>query len=339
YQRFLLPAFPFTLLATWYLWTQHRKAKTEEEAEEIAVQEGEEEEPRERKSHPLLWSVIVVILLNFWGGFFLLQGKAHKVIQSVVPEFAATGKQIARVMPAKTSIATIPIGAFGFFSERKIIDIAGLTDKHTAHLDIETGERNVGHEKFDYDYVFQKKPHVIMQLPALFPNTKEGLLEWMGKTSLNPIQYNIYDYDQLKNDYYLAWLPVKKKLVKVRGKAKPEVVMQGAFGYVRKDKLGKKGYKVWEALPAAEAYRPFREVPEMAKNNPLLDKNLGVWSFKGGEKTGKKKLAPGEQPPSAGQTTPEMPTEPIEVLPGGAAPPTDAAPAEAAPVEPVPATE
>ncbi|GEM_PF-894340 len=345
YQRFLLPAFPFTLLATWYLWTRHRKAKAEEEAEEAEEREDEDEEAGERKSHPLLWSVIIVILLNFWGGFFLLQGKAHKMIQSVVPEFAAVGKHVARVMPEKSSIATIPIGALGFFSERKIIDIAGLTDKHIAHLDIETGERNVGHEKFDYDYVFEKKPTVIMQLPALFPKSKEGLQEWMIKTSLNPIQYNIYDYDKLKKEYYLAWLPVRKKVVRTRGKAKPEVVMHGAFGYVRKDKLGKKGYKAWEALPAAEAYRPFREVPELVKKNPLLDKNLGVWSFKGGEKTGKKKFAPGQEQPSADQATPEMPAEPIEVLPDVDAPPADEAPAEApptaeaTPTEPAPATE
>ena len=50
--------------------------------------------------------------------------------------------------PRDTTIATLPIGAIGYFSRRRIIDMVGLTDLHIGRLHLKTGRQIVGHEKF-----------------------------------------------------------------------------------------------------------------------------------------------------------------------------------------------
>jgi len=298
FQRFLLPAFPFTLMIVWKLWHDQREAKAAVEDEQET--EGADAPPKKR--HPLLYVVLIVVLINFWSGIYKLQMMQHKLIQTVVPEFAEAGQAIAQTMPPKTKIATIPIGAFGYFSERPILDIAGLTDPHIAHLEIPTGERNVGHEKFDYKYILHEKPAIIVQLPALFPFGEQALDEWLTKTTLNPIQYRIYDHPELARSYRLAWLPVTKKRIRAKGKALREMQDVGIYAFVRKTKMTTKPFKEWKALPNDWNNRVFVEAPARAAENPLAKLRGGLWTFQGGEQT---------DLPEA----PEPPAEPIEVTP------------------------
>ena len=336
FQRFLLPIFPFLLLATWDLWYRRRAAKALEDAQEqeraqaeaAAAPAGvapaatyEEPAPAEPlRRHPLLVAVLVLIPLLIWS--LLIKGQIiqHLLLERIVPEFADVGRAMARQLPKNATIATIPIGAFGYYSGHPILDITGLTDKHTAHLAMPTGLRNVGHEKFDYNYVFTQLPELIIQLPILLPNSDTGLQLWMIQTSINPIQYRMYDHEKLAQDYVLAWLSVKKKTLPVLKNKKlvTALVPLGVYGYLRRDLAGQPGYEKWQVLPEATRQRVLTGLPKMARLNPFRKMSLGTWRFQGGEET-----------PAGGQ--------PLSLFPAAPAPaPTPAAPANPFPIAPSP---
>ncbi|MHA1567841.1 MAG: hypothetical protein ACTSXZ_00095, partial [Alphaproteobacteria bacterium] len=311
------------------------------EVEEEPVAEQTGDEPA-RKRHPLVWSLLVIIPILIWSGFPGWQVPQHKIIQRIVPEMADVGKTLSTQLPMQATVATIPIGAFGYYIERPILDLTGLTDVHIAHLEIETGQRNPGHEKFDYEYVFQQEPELIIQLPTLRPYGDEWLDSWMFLTTMNPIQYRIYDFSELKDKYELAWLPVKKKRVVNRKTKKAEVLTVGTYGWLRRDLVNKKGYKKWKVLPVTWQSRIFREIPDKIKNNAMRKIRFSQWNFSGGEQTG----LPVAGPEGAGeleQVTPP-PAEPEAEAPAPAeAEPAAEAPAPAEPpaaeAEPEPAAD
>ncbi len=348
FQRFLLPIFPFMMLAVWELW-HRRRAQTaverERERQEDAAKAGAaaaaEEPPAKR--HPLLFAVVLMILLMIWSGFFKFQMIQHRRMQKIVPEFVDAGKILARQLPKKATIATIPIGALGYYADRNILDITGLTDTHIAHLAIPTGMRNVGHEKFDYGYVFSKRPELIIQLPILAVKSDPGLKLWMFQTAINPIQYRLYDQPQLAQDYVLAWLPVKKDRVLVLENKKPkrQKMLVGVYGYLRRDLVGQPGYQKWEVLPETTQAWVREQLPLWAKKSPLRNRSLGAWRFSGGEGeegTGETPAAPLIPEPVTPPPTPSPePATPLVApdMPAAAPAPTDTTPAPAP--EPAPA--
>jgi hypothetical protein len=320
FQRFLLPAFPFTLLAVWELWHRRRvSAALEKEQEERenptppqpAAAAADLEEPPKR--HPLLFAALVLIPLLIWAGYsptspsrapnvlLKIQILQHKRLQAIVSDFAEVGKSLARQLPKSTRIATIPIGALGYFSDRTIIDITGLTDTHIAHLRMPTGLRNVGHEKFDYGYIFGLRPELIIQLPTLMPNSEIGVNMWMLQTALNPIQYRIYEQPALSSDYVLAWMPVKKERVRVLKKLKREQILVGVYGYLRRDLVGQPGFSKWQVLPEATRQRIANQMAQRAKTNQLPTLNLrsmgiDVNAIMGGATAGPAPLIPALAP-------------------------------------------
>lgn len=64
--------------------------------------------------------------------------------------------------PKDASVATVAIGAIGFYSDLEILDPFGLTDPEIAHREIEIGAGYAGHEKFDVDSVFAKHPTYLL---------------------------------------------------------------------------------------------------------------------------------------------------------------------------------
>lgn len=311
FQRFLLPILPFTLLATWKLWYDHREAKAQRQLELDAQEQADEsiapEEPKYEpgKRHPVLWSLMIVFLIMFWSGLFKLQMVQHRLIQRVVPDYADAGKILNRQLPDDAQIATIPIGAFGYFVERPIIDIPGLTDTHVSHLSIPTGQRNVGHEKFDYDYVLRRQPEIILRQPTLLPYGEQWLNNWLLLTTLNPIQYRLYEYPKLNEDYRLAWLQVKKRKVRLPKTLKAEPMMVGMYGYIRRDLVKTEGYKKWRVLPSRWTERLQWEISEKIKSNPMRKLRGTSWSFTGGEDTDLPDATPTPPPEPQALTPPE----------------------------------
>jgi len=65
-------------------------------------------------------------------------------------------------MPDTTVIAIMPAGTLPYVAQLPSIDMLGLNDEHIAHRDMAIGIGTAGHEKFDTDYVLDRKPEIII---------------------------------------------------------------------------------------------------------------------------------------------------------------------------------
>lgn len=81
-------------------------------------------------------------------------------------DYARQWKQIGRWLhehaPADASVATIAIGAVGYYSDLRIVDPFGLIDPEISRSEQALGAGYAGHEKFDIDRIFAKRPDYIL---------------------------------------------------------------------------------------------------------------------------------------------------------------------------------
>ncbi len=76
--------------------------------------------------------------------------------------WSAAGTWIAENTPTDTLLATNVIGAIGYFSKRRIVDMAGLVDPVVAREGaIYTGAAP-GHARYDTDYIFGRAPDLVV---------------------------------------------------------------------------------------------------------------------------------------------------------------------------------
>lgn len=323
FQRFLLPVYAFHIIVIRRLWTDRRAAAA---AKRPAKQTGEtalaalpaepatpnlepagaDAKPRKEKlrGHPLFWMMVLSFAMTVWSNTIPNNMMQHKLLQGVVDEFAYAGLTVNAHTPESATIATIPIGAFGFFSERPIVDLMGLTDKELAKKKLKTGSGIVGHEKYDYQRLLTKQmPDILVQLPALFTNDRQGLEAWLRQTTLNPQQYSLYDYrNQLRRSYYLCWLQVPKKLwLRQRSKnaALPE---RGIYAFVLKRNIQTPDFPNWKRVIQKNENYIYTNVDEYIEKNrqQLGGRSLGAWKFI-------------DQPPARTDQPPDEPT----ALPAG----------------------
>ncbi|MCC6158208.1 MAG: hypothetical protein IT350_09155 [Deltaproteobacteria bacterium] len=219
--------------------------------------------PASRKAWALV--VLAIAAMNVWSYFYTFQGLIHRDLQRVVKNFAATGVAMRDSMPENTTVATLPIGALGFFSKLRIHDMMGLVDLHIARLPRDATRGVVGHEKFDHAYTLSKRPEAIVVLPSLYTDDNAGYEKWLNENALAPSQYRIYEQSALREEYRLAKLPVRKKLV--------------AYGFLRKELVGTPDYDKWTAMSDADNDLAFA-TPSRAAAHPLHGKSFGIWTFK-----------------------------------------------------------
>lgn len=84
-------------------------------------------------------------------------------------EWELTGRWLKEHTPPEATIATVAIGAVGFFSDRTIIDPHGIVDATIAHRRQELGRGLSGHEKYDVDRVLACRPGYILLIHYLTP--------------------------------------------------------------------------------------------------------------------------------------------------------------------------
>jgi arabinofuranosyltransferase len=70
-------------------------------------------------------------------------------------------------VPNTTVIALVPAGTVPYVSQLPTIDLLGLNDEHIAHRDLPLGLAPSGHEKYDSDYVLDRKPEIIIVFDGL----------------------------------------------------------------------------------------------------------------------------------------------------------------------------
>lgn len=79
------------------------------------------------------------------------------------------GRWLRDNVPSSTTIAVIPAGAIPYESRLPAIDMLGLSDRHIAHRDLPIGGLAAGHEKYDSQYVLDRRPDIIILMDGLSP--------------------------------------------------------------------------------------------------------------------------------------------------------------------------
>lgn len=80
-----------------------------------------------------------------------------------IPRWTLVGKWFKENASQDQSLATVPVGAVSYYSELKVYDIVGMTDKHIAHLTMPSmGKGWAGHEKHDGQYILSRKPTYLL---------------------------------------------------------------------------------------------------------------------------------------------------------------------------------
>jgi hypothetical protein len=77
-----------------------------------------------------------------------------------IPRWREVGLWLAANTPPDATIACVPVGAIGYYSRRRIIDMVGLTDRHIARRKMTAGQ--VGHQKHDGPYVLSRRPDILL---------------------------------------------------------------------------------------------------------------------------------------------------------------------------------
>ncbi len=116
-----------------------------------------------------------------------------------------------------------------------------------------------------------------MQWPVLLAQGAAGRRVWLKKTTLNPQQYMIYQYVELRENYELCW-----HLVQEAGQVRRRQTGRlGVYAYVRRDRLEDPAFAGWQRLPALQARFPFKNWKREVHNNwRFFGKNrLGMWNF------------------------------------------------------------
>jgi len=87
--------------------------------------------------------------------------KYQKLVE--IPRWTLVGKWFKENASQDESLATAPIGAVSYYSDLKVYDIVGMTDKHIANLTMPNmGKGWAGHEKHDGQYILSRKPTYLL---------------------------------------------------------------------------------------------------------------------------------------------------------------------------------
>ena len=95
-----------------------------------------------------------------------------------VANFPVMGKALREIAAPGQSIAVVPIGAIGYFSDLKVIDMVGITDPYIAHQPFDpayVGTWLPGHDKGDGLYVLSRRPDFIQLVTRLTSQPRPGV--------------------------------------------------------------------------------------------------------------------------------------------------------------------
>jgi arabinofuranosyltransferase len=108
------------------------------------------------------------------------QGKPKAMIST--PEFVAMGKALKEFAEPGESIALVPIGAVGYYSEMRVYDMVGLVDPVISHepFDLKYIENSwrPGHDKGNGQYILSLEPTYIVFIDRLTDAPVSGVDDW-----------------------------------------------------------------------------------------------------------------------------------------------------------------
>ena len=107
----------------------------------------------------------------------------------------------------QTLVAVQPAGYIPYYSERPTIDMLGLNDLHIGHMDIELGDRQAGHEKWDAVYIMARRPDIILPNGAVYPPNVRALPSEALPLALNlaRVDIDLWNSEAFHLAYALRW--------------------------------------------------------------------------------------------------------------------------------------
>ncbi|QQG44129.1 MAG: hypothetical protein HYW86_04700 [Candidatus Roizmanbacteria bacterium] len=145
--RFLLPALPyFTVLLAFFL------AKIEDVF------------PNSYIKYIFMFSFAAILIYRAFAQ--PLVGNQYQIYLDQknyeIPRWTYVGKWLKENAKPNETIALVPIGAVGYYSDRYIYDMLGLTNKYISHKKVDLGKGAAGHEKHDGPYILSQKPTFLL---------------------------------------------------------------------------------------------------------------------------------------------------------------------------------
>jgi len=208
FHRYLLPSYAPMLLVTWWYGTGLLQK----------LRRGKPQRVRSRAGR-IVWAVACFLICQaiYFVGRLPPQGLVQEFIVMNTRDWALVADKLSSVTPPAARIATVPIGAMGYFSHRYILDLVGLTDVHIAHAEAPTGVGITGHEKYDIDYVMERRPELIAAWPAVMPPGVEGLQKWISSNIATEAQRKLMIDPRTRREYRFVWLLLDKSVPIRRG--------------------------------------------------------------------------------------------------------------------------
>jgi hypothetical protein len=143
-----------------------------------------------------------------------------------IPRWIQVGTWLSQHAQKSDSVALVPIGAVGYYSDLYVYDMLGLVNRHIAHMKVSLGKGWAGHEKHDGQYILSQKPTYLLlgNIQAL-----DQKLDINDSQFVRPYNQNIRDreddvfladevwkyYDKkiadIGNGFYLHYLKLKKE--------------------------------------------------------------------------------------------------------------------------------
>ncbi|MCB9489568.1 MAG: hypothetical protein H6684_12620 [Deltaproteobacteria bacterium] len=227
YYRFLAPAylpFGFACLAFFRRWAdKHLGQRTP-----VAT-------PKRRRTR------LVAILGAWWlfatAGWFLDYYKACNLVRWT-DGWRRVGVWLSLNTPEDAVIATLPIGAIGYYSHRRVIDMVGLTNVEVGRAEIPTGAKIVGHEKYNSEYILGERPDLILTWPVLMTRYPRTAADWHYRHTIAYAQQDIY----LHPETWQFYSPTTAKIGKRR-----------LMGLMRKDRFADPAWRGFTTLPHKRA--------------------------------------------------------------------------------------
>ncbi len=121
-------------------------------------------------SRPPAWQLhaVLALVVVFVGCLGIVPPKSSAQYQlyaehkSKISAWTAVGKWLKDNAKPDDSVACVPIGAVGYYSELFVHDMLGLTDRHIARLSAPPGQGWAGHGKHDGLYVLSRGPTYLL---------------------------------------------------------------------------------------------------------------------------------------------------------------------------------
>lgn len=130
-----------------------------------------------------------------------------------VLEWISAGMYLRTHYPRGTLVASVPVGAVGYYSSLPILDLVGLTDETIAHSgnSVPAGlmqRRWIAHERHDTSYVLQRGPGVIVtteirEVPWTLADARAGF--WTDWMLLQEIKKGTAPYRLVDKHYLLMF--------------------------------------------------------------------------------------------------------------------------------------